>query len=108
MLVAIPVPRPRPVQGAVVVGVTLDMLQALVRRERWFSVFFVCGAVLAVTLLVSALVRPYVHARIEAILDTMTRAGAGDLAVRAPVPLGRRDRPHGRPASTNCSIARSP
>ena len=47
------------------------------------------GAVGAVTLLVSALTRPYrVHARIEALIDTMVRAGGGDLAARAPVRLG--------------------
>ena len=88
VLVARPIDERQPGLGAVVVGVSLDVLHALVIRQRWFTLLFVLGAVAVVTLLVSALVRPYVHARIEAMLDTMTRAGGGDLAVRAPAELG--------------------
>jgi signal transduction histidine kinase len=88
VLVARPVDGRRPAQAAVVVGVSLEVLRALVRRERWFTVVFALAAVAAVTLFVALFIRPYVHARIEAILDTMARAGAGDLAVRAPVQLG--------------------
>jgi signal transduction histidine kinase len=87
VLVALPVYRLEPARAAVAVGVSFDVLHALVQRVRWFSVLFVAGAIAAVTLLVSVLVRPYVHARIEAMLDTMGRAGGGDLSVRAPVPL---------------------
>jgi signal transduction histidine kinase len=88
VLIALPIYRVAPARAAVAVGVSFDVLHALVQRERWFSLLFAVSAVAAVTLLVSVLVRPYVHAPIEAMLDTMARAGAGDLAARAPKPLG--------------------
>ena len=86
--VAVPTSVHGRVKAAVVVDVSYETLRRLVRRELQFSVIFVTGAALIVALLVNLLARPFVHAPIEAILDTMARAGGGDLAARAPAQSG--------------------
>jgi signal transduction histidine kinase len=86
--VAVPTTRQEGARAAVVVTVSFETLRRLVRREVQFSLVFVAGAALIVALLVNLLARPFLHAPIEAILDTMARAGGGDLAVRAAVQTG--------------------
>jgi signal transduction histidine kinase len=87
--VAVPLERHRQPYGAVVVAVGMDALQRVQRQSRLAALVFAAVAIVLLALGLDFLGRRLVHRPLAAVLDTMARASAGDLAARAP--RGSRD-----------------
>jgi signal transduction histidine kinase len=73
------------VVGAVAVTLSLAALDQLAQRGRRVTLLFAIPAIVVLTVLVDLLAQRLVHRPITSIRDTMRRAGAGELAARAPV-----------------------
>ncbi|HSD26657.1 MAG TPA: histidine kinase dimerization/phospho-acceptor domain-containing protein, partial [Vicinamibacteria bacterium] len=82
--VAVPLERQRRRYGAVVVAVGMDALQRVQRQSRQAALVFAAVAILLLALGLDLLGRRFVHHPLAAVLRTMSRAAAGDLAARAP------------------------
>lgn len=83
--VAVPVMRQGQVVGAVIVNLSLAAVEQLGSRGRQVTLWFAVPAIVVLTLLVDLLAQRLVHRPITAIRQTMQRAGAGQLGVRATV-----------------------
>ena len=82
--VAVPLERQRRPYGAVVVAVGMEALLRVQRQSRQAALVFAAVAVLLLALGLDLLARRFVHRPLGAVLRTMARASAGDLAARAP------------------------
>jgi two-component system NtrC family sensor kinase len=82
--VAVPLERRHQPYGAVVVAVGMDALRRVQRQSRLAALVFAAVAIVILALGLDFLGRRLVHRPLAAVLRTMTRASAGDLAVRAP------------------------
>jgi signal transduction histidine kinase len=82
--VAVPLERHRQRYGAVVVAVGMDALRRVQRQSRQAALVFAAVAIVLLALGLDFLGRRFVHRPLAAVLDTMARASAGDLAARAP------------------------
>jgi two-component system, NtrC family, sensor kinase len=82
--VAVPLERRHQPYGAVVVAVGMDALRRVQRQSRLAALVFAAVAIVLLALGLDFLGRRLVHRPLAAVLRTMTRASAGDLAVRAP------------------------
>jgi two-component system NtrC family sensor kinase len=82
--VAVPLERRHQPYGAVVVAVGMDALQRVQRQGRQAALLFAAVAVLVLAVGLDVLGRRLVHRPLAAVLHTMARASAGDLAARAP------------------------
>jgi two-component system NtrC family sensor kinase len=71
--------------GAVVVAVGMDALRRVQRQSRQAALLFAAVAILLLALGLDFLARRFVHRPLAAVLSTMARASAGDLAVRTPI-----------------------
>jgi two-component system NtrC family sensor kinase len=83
--VAVPLERQHQPYGAVVVAVGMDALRRVQRQSRQAALIFAAAAVLLLAVGLDLLARRYVHRPLAAVLRTMARASAGDLAARAPL-----------------------
>ena len=83
--VAVPVVRDSQAIGAVTVTTSFASLEQLSARGRRVTLWFALPAIGVLTLLVDLLARRLVHRPIAAIRETMKRAGAGEIGVRAPI-----------------------
>jgi len=103
-VVALPIDRDDRPFGALAVTVSLLTAQELRSRGRLLMALFAAGATIVIVTLVDQLVRVFVHRPVANILDTMKRAGTGDLSSRATI---ARDDELGRVADgLNAFIAR--
>jgi two-component system, NtrC family, sensor kinase len=84
-IIAAPVVRDSQAIGAVTVTTSFASLEQLSVRGRQVTVWFALPAIIVLTLLVDLLARRLVHRPIAAIRETMERAGAGEIGVRAPI-----------------------
>ena len=84
-IVAVPVVRDSQEIGAVTVTTSFASLEQLSARGRRVTLWFALPAIVVLTLLVDLLARRLVHRPIAAIRETMERAGAGEIGVRAPI-----------------------
>lgn len=75
--------------GAVVVSASLVETRDLAASERRLTPWFALGALAVITVLLTAFAHRYVERPIALILETIQRAGAGDLEARVDLP--RRD-----------------
>ncbi len=82
--VAVPLERQRQPYGAVVVAVGMDALRRVQRQSRQAALLFAAVAIVLLAVGLDFLGRRFVHRPLAAVLDTMARASAGDLAARAP------------------------
>jgi two-component system, NtrC family, sensor kinase len=82
--VAVPLERQHQRYGAVVVAVGMEALLRVQRQSRQAALVFAAAAILLLALGLDLLARRFVHRPLAAVLRTMTRASAGDLAARAP------------------------
>jgi len=82
--VAVPLERHGQLYGAVVVAVGMDALQRVQRQSRLAALVFAAVAIVLLALGLDFLSRRFVHRPLAAILRTMSRASAGDLAARTP------------------------
>jgi signal transduction histidine kinase len=82
--VAVPLERQRRAYGAVVVAVGMNSLLRVQRQSRQAALVFGAVAILLLALGLDFLARRFVHRPLAAVLRTMARASAGDLAARAP------------------------
>jgi signal transduction histidine kinase len=82
--VAVPLERQHQPYGAVFVAVGMDSLLRVQRQSRQAALVFAAVAILLLALGLDFLARRFVHRPLAAILRTMARASAGDLAARAP------------------------
>ena len=82
--VAVSLERQRQPYGAVVVAVRMDALRRVRRQSELAAAGFAGAAILLLVLGLDLLARRLVHRPLRAVLDTMARASAGDLTVRAP------------------------
>jgi signal transduction histidine kinase len=82
--VAVPLERQHQRYGAVVVAVGMEALLRVQRQSRQAALVFAAVAVLLLALALDFLARRFVHRPLAAVLRTMARASAGDLAARAP------------------------
>jgi signal transduction histidine kinase len=87
--VAVPLERHRQPYGAVVVTVAMDSLQRVQRQSRQAAFLLAAVAIVLLAFGLDFLGRRLVHRPLAALMQTMSRASAGDLATRAP--LARRD-----------------
>ena len=83
-LVAVPLERQHQRYGAVVVAVGMDALRRVQDQSRQAALVFAVVAILLLVLVLDRLTRRFVHEPLAAVLATMSRASAGDLAARAP------------------------
>jgi len=83
-LVAVPLERQRQRYGAVVVAVGMDALRRVQDQSRQAAFLFAAVAIVLLVVGLDRLTRRFVHAPLGAVLGTMARASAGDLAARAP------------------------
>jgi signal transduction histidine kinase len=83
--VAVPLERHRQPYGAVVVAVGMDSLQRVQRQSRQAALLLAVVAIVFLALGLDFLGRRFVHRPLGAVLRTMSRASAGDLAARAPL-----------------------
>jgi len=77
-------PRRAGPPGAVVVAVRMDALLRVRRQGRQAALVFGTAAILLLAVGLDVLARRLVHRPLRAVLDTMSRAAAGDLRARAP------------------------
>jgi two-component system NtrC family sensor kinase len=82
--VAVSLERQHQRYGAVVVAVGMDALQRVQRQSRQAAIAFAVVAILLLAAGLDLLARRFVHVPLAAVLGTMSRASAGDLAARAP------------------------
>ena len=82
--VAVPLERQHQPYGAVVVAVGMDALRRVQRQSQQSALVFAAVAIVLLALGLDFLGRRFVHRPLAAILRTMARASAGDLAARAP------------------------
>lgn len=82
--VAVPLERQRQPYGAVIVAVGMDALQRVQRQSRQAALVFAAVAIVLLAVGLDILARRFVHRPLAAVLRTMARASAGDLAARAP------------------------
>jgi two-component system, NtrC family, sensor kinase len=82
--VAVPLERQHQPYGAVVVAVGMDPLRRVQRQSQLAALVFAAVAIVLLSLGLDFLGRRLVHRPLAAVLRTMTRASAGDLAARAP------------------------
>jgi signal transduction histidine kinase len=82
--VAVSLERQHQRYGAVVVAVGMDALRRVQRQSRQAAIAFAIVAVLLLAAGLDLLARRFVHDPLAAVLRTMSRASAGDLAARAP------------------------
>ena len=83
--VAVPLERDGRRLGAVVVTVSLGSIAQLRTRGRLFGAGFSLAAILLSTVIIDLAARRVIHRPLGRIIETMKRAGAGDLAARAPM-----------------------
>jgi signal transduction histidine kinase len=81
--VAVPLERQHQRYGAVVVAVGMEALLRVQQQSRQAALVFAAVAILLLALALDFLARRLVHRPLAAVLRTMTRASAGDLAARA-------------------------
>ena len=84
-IIAAPVVRDSQAIGAVTVTTSFASLEQLSARGRRVTLLFALPAIVVLTLLVDLLARRLVHRPIASIRETMERAGAGEIGVRAPI-----------------------
>jgi two-component system NtrC family sensor kinase len=82
--VAVPLERQHQPYGAVVVAVGMDALRRVQRQSQLAALVFAAVAIVLLALGLDFLGRRFVHRPLAAVLRTMARASAGDLAARAP------------------------
>ena len=82
--VAVPLERQHLRYGAVVVAVGMDALRRVQRQSGQAALVFATAVILLLALGLDLLARRFVHQPLAAVLRTMARAAAGDLAARAP------------------------
>ena len=82
--VAVPLERRHQPYGAVVVAVGMDALRRVQRQSQLAALGFAAVAIVLLALGLDFLGRRFVHRPLAAVLRTMARASAGDLAARAP------------------------
>ena len=82
--VAVPLERQHRPYGAVCVAVRMDALRRVQRQSRQAALIFAGVAILLLAMGLDLLGRRFVHRPLAAVLGTMARASAGDLAARAP------------------------
>jgi two-component system, NtrC family, sensor kinase len=82
--VAVPLERHHERYGAVVVAVGMDALRRVQRQSGQAALVFAAVAILLLAAGLDLLGRRFVHRPLAAVLRTMARASAGDLAARAP------------------------
>jgi two-component system, NtrC family, sensor kinase len=82
--VAVPLERQHQPYGAVVVAVGMDALRRVQGQSQLAALVFAAVAIVLLALGLDFLGRRLVHRPLAAVLRTMTRASAGDLAARAP------------------------
>ncbi len=87
-LAAVALPHHPGAPGAVVVAVRMDALLRVRRQSRQAALVFGAAAILLLAVFLDVLARRLVHRPLGAVLDTMSRAAAGDLAARAPLARG--------------------
>ena len=83
--VAVPLERDHRPYGAVVVTMSMELVEGVRRQTRIASLCFVAAAVLLLTVAIDALLQRLVHAPLAVIHETMARTAAGDLQARVKV-----------------------
>ncbi len=81
---AVSLERQRQPVGAVVVAVRMDALARVQRQSELAAAVFATAAILLLVLGIDFVARRLVYRPLGAVLATMARASAGDLAARAP------------------------